>query len=141
MKLSKNTAGFSLIEVLSSMTVFAIAAAGLVTTTMATIKSNSTSRATTIASALIQDKIEELRALDPTTNPADFTAGTHQDANNPLSGGMDGVDAIFSRSWVVNTDTPLKGLSEVIVTVSWPSATGTRLLRASTFICNSANCS
>ena len=141
MKLNKNTAGFSLIEVLSSLTVFAIAATGMVSTTMTTIKSNSTSRTTTVASALIQDKIEELRALDPIANPADFTAGTHQDAANPLNGGLGASDAIYTRSWVVTANSPAKGLSEVVVTVAGPSPDGQRSLRASTFICVTATCS
>ena len=140
MKLRKNQSGFSMVEVLSSMTVFAIAATGLVTTTMTTIKSNSTSRQTVAASALIQDKIEELRSLNPAANPADFAEGVHHDANNPLTAGGD-ANGVYTRSWEVSVDTPTLGLSEVLVTVSWPSADGQRSLRASTLICNTTTCS
>lgn len=140
MKLRSNQSGFSMVEVLSSMTVFAIAATGLVSTTMSTIKSNTTSRQTTAASALIQDKVEELRSLNPATNPADFAEGMHYDANNPLTA-IGEADGVYTRSWEVEVDTPTKGLSAVVVTVSWPSANGQRSLRASTLICNTANCS
>ncbi len=121
------------------MTVFAVAAAGIASTTVATIKSNNVSRQTTVASALIHDKIEELRALDPASNPADFSAGTHADVNNPMSElGEQGGN--FTRSWQVNPNIPAVGVSEVLVTVTWNTPHGQRSLRASTFICRTASC-
>ncbi len=140
MKLKNNQSGFSLLEVLSSMTVFAIAAAGLASTTISTTKSNSTSRHTTVAIALIQDKIEELRSMDPTTNPADFAGGSHADASNPMTA-LGAAGGAYTRTWQVNLNTPAIGLSEVVVTVAWNSPDGPRSLSAVTFICRTASCS
>ena len=139
MRLKKNQSGFSLVEVLSSMTVFAIAAAGLATTTVSTTKSNGTSRTTTVASFLIHDKVEELRSMDPATNPADFVDGTHSDANNPLTA-LGEANGTYVRTWQVIPNTPAIGLAEVVVTVSWNTPDGPRSLQASTFICRTITC-
>lgn len=134
-----NQSGFSLLEVLSSMTVFAIAAAGLASTTVSTTKSTSSARSATAASFLIHDKIEELRALDPATNPAAFTPGTHYDAINPMTASGE-ANGAFTRRWQVIANSPAPGLAEVVVTVSWNTPDGPRNLRASTFICRTATC-
>lgn len=139
MRLKKNQSGFSLVEVLSSMTVFAIAAAGLATTTVSTTKSNGTSRTTTVASFLIHDKVEELRSMDPATNPADFAVGTHNDANNPMTA-LGEANGTYTRTWQVIPNTPAIGLAEVVVTVSWNTPDGPRSLQASTFICRTITC-
>lgn len=139
MRSTKNQAGFSLLEVLSSMAVFAIAAAGLASTTVTTTRSNTSARAATVASFLIHDKVEELRSLDPATNPADFVAGTHYDANNPMTAAGTAGGA-YTRSWQVIPNSPAPGLAEVVVVVSWNTPDGTRTLRASTFICRTVTC-
>ncbi len=135
----KSQSGFSLVEVLASMTVFAIVVSGLAGTTMATIKSTTTSRATSAASALIQDKVEEMRSLDPETDPADFAAGLHIDAENPMTATGES-EGHYERSWEVVADTPSIGMSEVIITVTWTSATGPKSLAATTFICVTDKC-
>lgn len=134
-----NQRGFSLLEVLSSMTVFAVAAAGLASTTVSTTKSNSVSRHTTAASFLIQDKIEQLRSMDPTTNPSQFAAGNHTDARNPLTATGQRF-GMYTRTWRVTQNSPAQGLSEVVVTVAWNSPEGPRSLQATTFICRTRTC-
>jgi prepilin-type N-terminal cleavage/methylation domain-containing protein len=131
--------GISLLEVLASVTLFGIAAAGLSAGTMANIRGNSSSRAAATASALILDRIEQFRALDQTTNPADLTSGTHQDPLNPIDG-LGRAGGSFRRSWVVNPNTPRKGLSEVIVTVTWLDPIP-RSLTGVTFVCGTDKCS
>lgn len=130
--------GTSLIEVLAAVTLFAIIAAGAAAGTITTIRGTSTSRDVTAAAALIHDKIEQLRALDPTANPVDLRAGPHSDASNPLTalgerGGM------YRRTWTVTTNTPRRGLSEVVVTVTWNDGSP-RTLRSATYLCGSATC-
>jgi Tfp pilus assembly protein PilV len=139
MRSLRNQDGISLLEVITSVTLFAIAAAGLSAGTVANIRGNSSSRAAATASALIQDQVEKLRALDPTTNPSALTGGTHQDALNPMDG-LGRPSGAYSRSWVVNTDTPRAGLSEVVVTVSWHDPTQ-RSMTGVTFVCRTGTCS
>lgn len=135
----RNQQGISLIEVVMSVTLFAIAAAGLSAGTVANIRGNSSSRAASTASALIQDEVEQLRALDPAANPAALTAGDHQDALNPIDGlGRNGGS--FHRSWVVTKDTPREGLSQVVVTVTWNDPVA-RSLNGVTFVCRTETCS
>jgi len=133
-KIVKSNKGFSLIEVLSSLTVFAVAAAGLAGTTMATIKTNSVSRSTTAASALVQDKVEELRSMDPLSNPPDFAAGYHSDSLNPMSATGEAQGG-YTRTWKVSRDTPAIGLAEVVITVGWTGADGDNAISAATFVC------
>jgi prepilin-type N-terminal cleavage/methylation domain-containing protein len=139
MKYLNNQSGFSMVEVLASMAIFAVAAVGLVATTVSTTKSNSTSRHTTVASALIQDKIEELRAMDPSLNPADFAPGTHVDAANPMTA-LGEPGGIYVRSWNVTANVPAIGLAEVVVTLAWNTPDGPRSLRAASLLCQTATC-
>lgn len=139
MRSLRSQRGISLLEVLASVTLFAIAAAGLSAGTVANIRGNSSSRAVSAASALIHDQIERFRALDPTTNPAGLTQGTHQDALNPVDG-LGRAGGSFYRSWSVTEDAPRAGLSEVIVTVSWHDPVE-RSLSGVTFVCRTSTCS
>jgi prepilin-type N-terminal cleavage/methylation domain-containing protein len=139
MKSLRNHRGMSLVEVVTSVTLFAIAAAGLSAGTVANIRGNSSSRASSSASALIHDQIEKFRALDPTTNPAVLTAGTHQDTLNPVDG-LGRAGGAFYRSWFVNADTPRQGLSEVVVTVTWRDPVQ-RSMSGVTFVCRTDTCS
>lgn len=139
MRSVRNQHGVSLLEVLASVTLFAVAAAGLSAGTIANIRGNTSSRAASTASALILDQIEEFRALDQTTNPADLTTGTHEDPLNPIDG-LGRADGIFNRSWVVNADTPRRGLKEVIVTVTWRDPIP-RSMTGITFVCGTDKCS
>lgn len=139
MRSLRNQDGISLIEVVTSVTLFAIAAAGLSAGTIANIRGNTSSRAASTASALILDQVEEFRALDQTANPADLTAGTHEDPLNPIDG-LGRAGGIFNRTWVVNSDTPRKGLKEVIVTVTWRDPIP-RSMSGITFVCGTDKCS
>jgi len=131
--------GSSLIEVLAAVSIFAIIAAGAATGTIATIRGNSASRNTAAAAALIHEKFEQLRAVDPTANPTDLTPGAHQDPANPLNElGLPG--GIYSRTWTVIAGSPRKGLAEVRVTLNWNDR-GPRTLSSATYVCQTATCS
>lgn len=133
-----NQRGLSLIEVLASVTLFAIVAAAMGVQTITTIQANSASRATTAAVALIHDKMEQLRALDPAANPAALQPGAYGDPN-PLSE-VGQAGSIFTRTWTITGNTPRLGMAEVVVTVNWKDPVP-RTLRSSTFICRTATCS
>ena len=131
--------GFSTLEVLVGLALFAVVAAGLAVASVGATRANSTSNSISVASALIYDKIEQLRALDPSANPADIAPGEHADAANPMTPlGMPGGQ--FTRTWLITPNTPRAGLSEAVVTVTW-SESAPRGARGVTYICSSASCS
>jgi prepilin-type N-terminal cleavage/methylation domain-containing protein len=137
-RLLRMHAGFSMIEVTASMAIFGIIAAGLAANTIAVVRANRISNGVSVATALAQDEIEQLRALDPGANPPALTVGQHTDPNNPLtpSGATGGH---YTRQWTVSRDTPIAGLTTVVVSVSWADG-ATRTLRASALLCQSATC-
>jgi prepilin-type N-terminal cleavage/methylation domain-containing protein len=134
----RNQNGFSLMEVLASIAMFSVVAAGRAATTVGTIKSNAVSKEITVAAALLHDKVEWLRALDPAANPPDLTAGSHSDPLNPMTPlGQSG--GTFNRSWVVTVDSPALGISLVVVTVAW-NGTEPRSVTGVTYVCRSRTC-
>jgi prepilin-type N-terminal cleavage/methylation domain-containing protein len=95
-------AGYSLVELLVAMTLFAIAALGLSAGVVMVVRSGAFSDDLTRATILAQDKLEELTAL-----------GT------PLAGGTDTPQAGFNRTWTVSSDDPEAGVTRIDVSVSW----------------------
>jgi general secretion pathway protein I len=95
-------AGFSLIELLVAMTLFAIAALGLSAGVAIVSRSGVLSDHLTRATILAQDKLEEL--------------ASH---NAPLAGGADTPHSGFTREWTVSPDDPDAGVMRVDVTVTW----------------------
>ncbi len=131
--------GFSLIEVLSSVTIFGVVAMGAAAGTVGTIRGNTVSRMNLAASSLIYDQVEKFRALDPTTNPDEFLNGNHDDEDNPVTAkGEPGGQ--FYRSWEVTRNSPEFGLAEIRVTVSW-SDSAKRSVTSATYVCLNGNCS
>lgn len=138
MKPLRSQRGISMLEVLAGLTIFAVVSAGLAATTIGTIRSNTTSREITTASALIHDKIEQFRALDPAANPADLSAGSHTDPANPLTP-LGDAGGSFQRSWVVTANTPKLGVSRVVVSVSF-AAPAPYTLSGVTYVCQTRDC-
>jgi type IV pilus assembly protein PilV len=132
--------GFTIIEVLAALTIFAIGSAGLVAATVGAVRYNRASGAFSSATALAQDLVEQLRALDPSTNPAALTAGTHTDANNLMTAlGVQSPAGVFTRQWTATRDAPIAGISTVMVSVSWTDGT-TRTVRLWTYVCQITGC-
>lgn len=131
--------GVSLIEVLAGITLFAIVSSGLAVSTISTIKSNTASREMTAAAALIHDKLEVIRSLDPSANPADLTTGTHQDPLNPLTP-LGATGGEFTRTWTVTANTPSIKATMVEVKVTF-KAPETRTLSGVTYLCKNSTCS
>ncbi len=119
----RRVAGFTLIEVLAAMAVFAIASLGLAVGVSSVIRANQRSYLSSIATNLAQDKLEELKAMSPGNiascpspceNPAHIT-------NNVK----------FSRTWNVSDDTPVAGVIQIDVTVDWDGHTAHSLTMSS----------
>lgn len=130
--------GLTMLEVMVAITLFLVIAAGLASTTIGSIRANATSKDLTAAAALVHDKIEQFRALDPAVNPADLTAGFHSDPLNPLNA-LGQTGGIFHRSWAVAANSPTFGVSQVAVTVTWRDPTP-RTLVGVTYVCRTTTC-
>jgi type II secretory pathway pseudopilin PulG len=130
--------GAGLVEVLVALALFSIVAAGLATTTIGSTRRNERSKAIAAAAALVHDKIEHLRALDPEKDPPDLAAGDHADPGNPMTAtGTPG--GIFTRSWSVQRDTPARGLARVVVRASATGPVPYTVLGV-TYLCTSPTC-
>jgi prepilin-type N-terminal cleavage/methylation domain-containing protein len=130
--------GFTMIEVLVALALFGIVGGGLVANSVAAVRHNRVSHGLSAATALAQDQLEQLRALDPTTNPAALAAGTHADPDNPITA-LGGPWGTFTRQWTVTRDSPVAGASTVSVTVSWTDGV-TRTVRLRAYVCQAAGC-
>lgn len=130
--------GMSLVEVCAAVAIFGIVTAGLTASTIGVIRTNSASRNTSVAAALIQQTVEQFRAVDPSTAPAELTAGTHDDPNNPIDGHGD-PGGQFRRSWTVSRDIQ-PGLAQVVVEISWNDPIA-RSMSAVTYVCQTDSCS
>ncbi len=100
--------GFTLIEVLISMTIFSVAILGLAIGASSVMRANQTSYFSTIAVSLAQDKLEELKANSasgPCPTPCE-SPPTH-----------DGV--AFTRTWVFTEGSPVTGVRRIDVQVDW----------------------
>ena len=95
-------AGYSLVELLVAMTLFAIAALGLSAGVVMVVRSGVLSDNLTRATILAQDKLEELVAL-----------------GGPLAGGADTPQPGFNRVWTIAADDPETGVARIDVAVSW----------------------
>lgn len=95
-------AGYSLIELLVAVTLFAISALGLATGVVMVVRSGALSDNLTRATILAQDKLEELTASD-----------------GPRVGGTDTPQPGFIRVWTIAPDDPETGVARIDVSVSW----------------------
>lgn len=103
--------GFTMIEVLVSMAIFAIAVLGLAVGATSIMRANQTSYFSTVATNLAQDKLEELKAK----TPANITSG------GPVPTTVSGVT--FTRTWTVTPNSPIAGVNQIDVTVIWTDYT------------------
>jgi type II secretory pathway pseudopilin PulG len=105
----RNQRGISLIEIIAAVSVFAVVVVGLSPTLLGARKYAELSKNQSIATALAQDKIEELRVSSTVSGGSD---GPLQPSG--ASGG------IFSRTWTVSANSPVSNVNKVTVTVTWP---------------------
>ncbi len=107
-------AGFTLIEILVAMVVFAITSLGLAMGVTSVIRSNQRSYLVSIATNLAQDKMEEHKARPASVG----TCMSDCDTPKPKT---DGVE--FTRTWEVWPATPTPGVKRIDVTVQWTDHT------------------
>ena len=115
--------GFTLIEIIAAVSVFAVVVVGVSPTLLGARKYAELSKNQSIATALAQDKIEELRVSSTVSNGSD---GPLQPSG--ASGG------IFSRTWTVLANSPVSNVNCVVVTVTWPERPNTSSVRLVTLV-------
>jgi len=109
--------GVSLLEAVATLGFVGVAVMGFSMNSVSLTRANRSSGSLIAATALAQQKIEELRNLP--LGAAQLNTGTYTDASNPLT--ADGrANGTFTRSWVVSArDQPRSGLKTLAVTVAW----------------------
>jgi len=106
-----STGGFTLVEVLVSISIMALVMSGLASMGVAASQADTQGRQQSAATALAQEKLEGLRVLRRTH--ADWAAGEHSEDVEE-----DGAE--YLREWEVETNyNNYTRLSRVTVTVSW----------------------
>ncbi|MCC6544615.1 MAG: prepilin-type N-terminal cleavage/methylation domain-containing protein [Nitrospirae bacterium] len=112
MKILSNQKGFSLLELLIALTVLAIGLLGLAGLHIAAIQGNVSGFKISTATAVAQERIEVLKALDGSA--AALTAGAHADDGNQVVQGI-----TYNRSYTIQDNTPVSGTSTLTLTVTW----------------------
>ncbi len=109
----KNEKGFSAIEVLAAISIFAIAALGLALSAAAIVRANYASYTRTTAVDLLQDKMEELKGRT-TTYVTDGSDNPRPDPNRNVT---------YARTWKVTPYPGVAGINQITVTVQWTDYT------------------
>ena len=99
--------GFTLVEVMVAVTIFAIGLLALAAVQLQTIQGNSHSQGMTQATALGQGLIETMLGLDY-DDPL-LAAGAHEDASDPR----------YTLKWTVVDELHLANTKTIAVEVSW----------------------
>ena len=99
--------GFTLLEILVTMSIFSVSFLALAAAASSVMRANQTSYASTIATNLAQDKLEEFMA----TTSANIVSG------GPVTDTVGGVT--FTRIWTVSANSPVAGVTQIDVKVDW----------------------
>jgi type IV pilus assembly protein PilV len=106
-------AGFTLIEVLVAISIFAFGMMGLAAGAITITRANKTAQFHTMATSLAQEKLEQLKA----TSVA-FVAGCPP-PNNSCETAPNYLGVTFTRNWTVDLNQPQTGLKQITVTIQW----------------------
>ena len=101
--MAKNNKGFTIVEVMIGMAIFAIGYLAVASMQIIAIKGDTSARKTTEAATLAADRLETLIVI-PFENI---------ESGGPISEGA------YSVRWQVAPDTPLLNTKTIVVTVSW----------------------
>ena len=104
--MKRTNAGFSLVEVMVTMAVFAIAAAAIASQMFHATATISENNQASEAIALAQQALEDLRTLDYQDMATDSKTVTWKGKT-------------FTVAWKVTEDEPEAGMKTIVVTVSW----------------------
>lgn len=110
--------GFTLIEVLVAMCIFAIAVLGLAVGATSVMRANQTGLYSTMATNWAQDKLEELKGKTVAALPTCPTYTTAGCSDTQTSSGVS-----FNRSWEILQNQPVTGVNRIDVQVAWTDYT------------------
>ena len=114
----QNNQGFTLIEILVSLTIFSIAVLGLAIGTVTLTRTNADSQLRASAINVAQARLEELKAM----NPATLTALVATCTSVSSSGCNDNFSAsglTYNRRWWFAANSPVVGVNRIDVKVDW----------------------
>jgi prepilin-type N-terminal cleavage/methylation domain-containing protein len=111
-------AGFTLVEILVAMAIFAVAVLGLAVGATSVMRANQTSYFNTVATNLAQDKLEELKATAVASLPScpSYTSTGCSDTKTSLG-------LAFTRRWQIIAGSPVAGVSRLDVKIDWTDYT------------------
>ena len=122
-----NERGFTLLETTIALLILCFALTGLASLTKSNIQTNAQARYYGAASALAQQKLEDLRA-------GGYTAAASSTSNESLNeGGETSGTTLFTRSWTVAAGA-LAGTKNMTATVSWTDALGAHQVQLQTVL-------
>ncbi len=126
--------GFTIVELLVSITILAIGILSLGVLFPAGMRSTMLTKQNTQAIEYCQQKIEYIRTLS--WNDTDLDAGTH----GPDSLAMDTNNNVFILNYTIIDDHPIADMKKITVNVAWTYAGGTggvktRTRSISTYMC------
>lgn len=101
--------GFTMVEVMVAILLTGLTVIGVIGLFRVETRASTSSRRTTEAAVLAQDKLEELRTI---------AVASHTDSDTPLDP-LTGSASIFTRNWVVAPDPEDASIVSITVTVSW----------------------
>lgn len=107
----RDEGAFTLVELMVVCVIIGIAFMGLAGMFPLGMKNLNQSKMRTVATDLAQQKLEELMKMRSTES--DLNGGTHDDPANPLQ-------TSFNRYWTVTDDSPMVGMKELSVRVTYP---------------------
>jgi type IV pilus assembly protein PilV len=116
-----NEKGFSLIEILIAITVFAIGILAVNMMQVTAIKGNSFANDLTKASTLAQDRMEKLIGLsytDTLNNDTNGNGKTGLDDTNATADHND-VDGMYNIFWNIAENCPIDNTKKIRVIVTW----------------------
>lgn len=112
---ASNQKGFTLLELLIALVILSVGLLGLAGLHIAAIRGNVSGFKMSTASAVAQQRLEELKALDTTASA--LSNGAHVDGTVVVQG------ITYNRSYTVVDDTPVRGTSTLTFTTTWTDPT------------------
>jgi len=122
----RSSRGFTTLEAIVSLGLFALSAAGVCQTLITVVHANTLARQLTAATNLARDKVEQLRHNDYVTLATGADTTLAED-------GLASANAPYQRSWTVAAG-PAANTKEVTVTVTWSDRTGPHNVNLTTIV-------